>query len=176
MRGQDAMSKQRMEDIIYEVLADDEQKNALDFVVFLRANNLQFEKAKDGYWQDKPYWLIKYEGEYVCFIFINGSPAKYTDESEGWAIWTETNDSYSSCYSNAQREQRMKDIALRNVDICANCDPAGSCAGGRRKMIFGKEFGNVCRCTFRFDNPNSEAVDCVRKLIVIRIKDIHENA
>lgn len=117
--------------------------------------------------------MIKYKDEYVCFVFINGSPAKYIDEPEGWIIWTD--DCFSNCYSNALIDERMKEIAWKNVDICANCNPSSPCAGGSHKIVFGKEFEHVCRTTMRFDNPDAEAVECVKMLVELRKKDILEN-
>jgi len=60
------ISKPKIEDVIYEVLADDAQKNALDFAAFLRANKchpdgllrthgkfyLSDEKLKDMVWNN----------------------------------------------------------------------------------------------------------------------------
>ena len=61
----------------------------------------------------------------------------------------------------------MKEIAWKHVDICGNC---GGCKnpGGNRKTIFGKEFDNICVTPMRFDNPNAETIECVKKLIDIR--------
>ena len=158
-----------IENVISVVLNDEAQKNAFDFVKFLQVNDMEFERGR-GYWEDKPYWMIKYKGEYVCFVFIHGSPAKYIDEPEGWIIWSD--DSDSNCYEGALIDDLMKKIAWQNVDICGKCSPGSPCFGGSRKTIFGKEFDNVCRTTFRFDNPDSETVECAKKLVEIRKKDI----
>jgi hypothetical protein len=158
------MSEQRIEDIIDEVLTMDIHKNAFEFVAYLRAGEMLFERGK-GYWEDKFYWMIKYKDEYVCFILINGSEEK----NEPWIIWSD--DSDSNWFADFPLDERMKEIAWKNVDICGNC---GGCnnPGGTSKTIFKKEFDNVCRTTMRFINPDVEALECLKKMIEIRKNDI----
>jgi 7-cyano-7-deazaguanine synthase in queuosine biosynthesis len=60
---------------------------------------------------------------------------------------------------------------MATLDICDNCGGCGN-PSGSHKTIFGTEFDNVCITTFRFDNPNAEEIECAKKLIEIRIKDI----
>jgi hypothetical protein len=62
-------------------------------------------------------------------------------------------------------DENIKEIAWLNVDFCGNC---GYCTGGRCKMIFGKEFTNVCGTTFRFTDPDVETLGCMKKLVEIR--------
>lgn len=66
-------------------------------------------------------------------------------------------------------ENNLKEIAWKHVDSCGNC---GSCGGGRKKIIFGKEFASVCGCTFRIDNPNKEDLLFIKKMVEIRKKEI----
>jgi len=163
------MFEQEMESLIGEVLVGDAQKNAMEFIAYLRAGGMAFEKAKDGYWKDKPYWHVTYKDEYVCFVFIHGYPAKYIDEPEGWMVWSDTSDTgVSQWYETALSDGRMEEIALKNVDFCGKCSPDSPCYGGMRKTIFGKGFDHVCRTTFRFDNPDAETVECLKKLVEVR--------
>jgi len=43
---------------------------------------------------------------------------------------------------------------------------------GKTEVIFGKEFTNVCggadHLAMRFDNPNSEALECAKKMVDMR--------
>jgi hypothetical protein len=160
------MSEQRIENFIGEVLTGDAQKNALEFVAYLKASEMLFERGK-GYWEDKLYWLITYKDEYVCFILINGSEEK--TEPDGWTIWSD--DSGSAWFEDFPIDEHIKEIAWKNVDFCANC---GSCdnPGGTRKTIFGKEFNNVCITTMKFINPDVEALECVKKMVEIRKNEI----
>jgi hypothetical protein len=158
-----------IESHITETLADDAQKRALDFVVFLRNSDMQFERSTTDYWADKLYWYIKYQNEIVGFILINGyGSIGDKTEPEGWIFWS---DNYNSdLFANSQLDERTKELAWKHIDFCGAC---GSCNGGMRKIIFGKEFNPVCTgTTFRFDNPDDEALECAKKLIEIRKNDI----
>ena len=162
------MPEKRIEDFIAEVLIANVQHNALNFIAYLRANEMQFERGR-GYWEDKLYWLIKYKDEYVCFILIGA------EEKPGpgpWIVWSD--DSGSNCFEDYPLDEQMKEIAWKNVDICGNCGGCGK-PGGTRKTIFGKEFNNVCRTTMRFTEPDAEVLECMKKMVEIRKNDILRN-
>ena len=161
------MLEQGIEQNIVEILSGDAQKNALEFVAYLRANEMLFERGK-GYWEDKYYWMIKYKNEYVCFILINGCEDK--TEPEGWIIWSDESENWFAAFP---LDEYMKEIAWKNVDFCGNC--GGDCNPGTHKTIFGKEFYNVCRTTMKFMNPDAEAMKCVKKIVEIRKNDILKN-
>jgi len=166
------MSVGKIEDIILESLTGDAQKNALSFITYLSACDMQFEKD-GGYWSDKLYWCITYKGESVCYILIF-SQASSVDSTDPWVVWTD--DSGSKCFADYPLDDITKNIAWKNIDFCGNVNgDCGGCAGRIRKIIFGKEFDNVCGTTFRFSNPNTDAVDCAKKLIEIRKKDIEKS-
>ena len=158
--------KQNIEDFIGEILTEDMRKDALEFVAYLRANGMLFERGK-GYWEDKLYWMIKYESEYVCFILINGGKDK--TELKGWTVWSD--DSGSSWFADFPLENYLKKIAWENVDICVNC---GSCEnpGGIQKLIFGKRFDHVCITAMKFVNPDADALECMKKMAELRKNDI----
>ncbi len=164
------MSAITIEAHIYEVLTGEAQRRALDFAAYLQTYDVTLERGSD-YWSDKRYWMIKYKDKYICFVLLNGHDADvHKDEPEGWTVWLDDADSRQSrWYENAPLDDELKEIAWRNVDHCANC---GSCSGGTRKTIFGKEFHNICGTTFRFGNPNAADIECAKKLAVLRIKDI----
>jgi hypothetical protein len=157
--------EQRIENHILDVLIGDAQKNALDFVAYLRENEMLFERGK-GYWEDKLYWMVMYKNEYVCFILVNGSEEK----TEPWTIWSD--DSGSNWFEGFPLDEHIKKIAWENVDFCAKC---GSCRGGTHKTIFGKEFDKICRTTFKFNNPDVPVLKCVKKMVEIRKNDILRN-
>ncbi|GHV06659.1 hypothetical protein FACS1894217_05790 [Clostridia bacterium] len=63
-------------------------------------------------------------------------------------------------------DEYAKEIAFEHVDF-------GTCGGGISVKLFGKEFYPVCNgTTFRFSNPDTEALECAKKLIEIRKNDI----
>jgi hypothetical protein len=120
-----------IEDIINEVLTDGVQKYALDFVAYLRANEMLFESGK-GYWKDEFYWMIKFEGEYVCFIQIGGDERK----DNSWTIWSD--DSDSKWFEDYPLDERLRKIAWENVDICGNCGGCSIPGGGTSKRYLEK--------------------------------------
>ncbi|GHV36295.1 hypothetical protein FACS18949_15540 [Clostridia bacterium] len=131
-----------------------------ELAAHLRSLGMSFERGKD-YWADKLYWVVNYKGESVCYVLLN-------DEAvEPWTIWSD--DSGSDWFESYPLDVQTKEIAWEHVDFCGNC---GSCDGGTTKTIFGKAFDNVCRTTFRLDNPTAKAVECVKKLMEIRKIDI----
>lgn len=137
---------------------------ALDFVSFLMDNNMEFERV-GGYWKNQSYWYVKYHDEYVCYILVNA-----TDDEKRFApltVWTD--DSNLHWYSECNLQDNVKNTAVGHIDICEKC---GACGGGCAKIIFGKQYDNVCRTTFRFINPDSEELECLKELILLRKNDI----
>ena len=76
------MSEQPIEEIISDNLPVAYQGNALDFIRFLRENEMEFIRD-NGYWKNKIYYLIKFQNKYMCFIAI-----KDPDEKDNfWTVW-----------------------------------------------------------------------------------------
>lgn len=148
------------------IIISDKQldKIAIDFISFLADNGMTFERA-GGYWKNQSYWYIKYNDEFVCYILFNG----VGDEVRFAPLTIWTDDSNSAWYRDCELENSIKDIAVRHIDICEKC---GACSGGTNKNIFGKQYANVCRTTFRFVNPNWEELKCLKKLILLRKNNI----
>lgn len=156
------MNEIKIQDYICKYLSLEEQKNTLDFVDYLEKENFIFIKD-NGYWKDKIYYLIKYKNECICFIAI-----KDPEEPENhWTVWSDDMD--SQWLEETPTDGEIKKLAWKHVDLCGNC---GSCRGGRRKVIFGKEFDKVCGCTFRINNPNSEDLKFMKIMVQIRKKEI----
>ena len=156
------MNERIIQDYICQELSLDDQKIALDFVDYLKKAGMEFVKD-NGYWKDKIYYLIKFHGECVCFIAI-----KDPDEKDNyWTIWSD--DMGSKWLKETPMEKEIIESAWHHIDFCGKC---GSCSGGRHKVIFGKEFDNVCECTFRIDNPNQDDLLFMKKMVQIRKKEI----
>lgn len=147
------MTKQ-IEDYISENLIDETKAIALEFVGFLRSRNIEFYKDSSSCWKNKIYYWLKFEGKCVAFIAI-----KDPDEPENlWTVWSDDN----IAFHNGVMDDEIKSSAWNHIDFCSHC---GSCGGGRRKTIFGKEFDGVCGCTFRVDNPQWSDLLFLKKMV-----------
>jgi hypothetical protein len=149
----------QFEEYIKENLIGDTQQNALNFVRHLASIGMTSGgSANDG--------QFIYKGVKVCNTYFGNS--KYTGYPEPWTIWTEGE--YSEEIESIPFNDRMKEIAWANVHNCdENCPNRNTwCSAGQRKIIFGREFDNVCVSVMGFTNPDTEAVECTKKLMEIR--------
>ena len=162
------MSECKIENYIGDALIGDTRKAAENFFEYLLELDLRFERGQ-GYWADKLYWMIKHNDEYICFILINDGDDK--TEPDRWIIWM--GDSGLNIFANFMPDERTKEIALKHIDICGKCGGCGT-PGGSHKKFFGIEFDNVCVTPMRFDNPNNETVECVKKMVEYRILNPRE--
>ena len=161
----------KIEDAINELLKEETHKTASDFINFLRANEIPIEESEN-------YWEVKYNGQTLCYIFINGLddlPGPWTiwsDQVPGtWATWP--CDNHSGEYIDFPIDEHIREIAWNNVNFCGDC--GGNCSPGRRKVILGREFDKVCNSAMAFTNPNMETLVCAKKMVEIRKNDILKN-
>ncbi len=157
------MSELNIKDYINRELSLSDREIALKFVRFLEDKNLTFYKDNCDCWKDKIYYWVRLEDKCVCFIAVNDP-----DEADNrWTVWSD--DMGSERLEKSPYAAEINETAWKHVDHCGNC---GSCGGGRHKVIFGKEFNDVCCCTFRIDNPDSDDLLFLEKMTEIRIKEI----
>jgi hypothetical protein len=146
------MSNKRIENVINDSLKGEARKNALDFIGFLRSNEIPIEESEN-------YWEIKYKDDGLCFIWIDGS-----DNRPGpWTVWSHGE------YDIYLVDDNIKEIAWANVNPCGSC--GGNCKPGRTKTIFGKKFDNICNSVMAFTNPEFMAIECAKKLVEIRMNE-----
>ena len=141
----------KLEGIINDVLTGDALKNALDFAEYIRQNEMIYTGI---------HCEIHYKDKCACYVYFDTSSKIHGP----WTIWTDGE--YDSEHYNVSMDERMKEIAWANVSTCLNC--GNSCSPGNRKTIFGKEFDNVCNAVLRFRDPDSETLECVKKLVEMR--------
>ena len=139
------------EGFVKAVLNGDTLKTALDFAAFLRANDM-IAGGEHG--------EISYKDKCLGYMYLDG-----IEQAPGpWTIWTQGD--YSKEHEDVPMDERMKEIAWAHVNHCASC--GGSCSPGTRKVIFGKEFENVCSADMAFHSPDTEAMECIMKLLETR--------
>ncbi|MCL2446914.1 MAG: hypothetical protein FWD06_09145 [Oscillospiraceae bacterium] len=154
------MFKRNIAYYIKKNLAGDMQKNALAFVAFLRANDMQFERG-GGYWADKLYFVINHVGKSVCYILI---------EQDNWTIWSD--DSGEDSFAGASLGEHRNEIVWDNVNVCESTSRCFDGCQRKRRTIFGKSFDNVCGTAIKFTNPDAETVACMQEIFAIRKTDI----
>ena len=158
------MTKQ-IEEYIKENLIGEAQTTALEFVAFLRSNNIEFYKDNGSCWKDKIYYWLKFKNEYVAFIAI-----KDPDEPENlWTVWSDD----IKAFETDIIDDKIKNTAWKHIDFCGHC---GSCGGGKHKVVFGKEFSEVCGCTFRIDNPQLNDLTFLKKMVELSKLHISNNS
>ena len=154
------MTKLNIKDYIRRELSFEEQEIALDFVAYLESNGLTFYKDDDDCWKNKIYYWCKCNDDCVCFISI-----KDLDEPQNlWTVWSA--DLKSEWFENYDVNDIIKELAWKHIDHCGHCS---SCGGGRRKVVFGREFKAICGCTFRFDHPSVEDLSFLKEMIKLCI-------
>lgn len=149
-----------IEDYIRRELSGSDLVNALDFVGYLQEKQLYFHRDICDCWKNKIYYWVQSGSDCVCFIAIRDP-----DEPENrWTVWSD--DMHDM---DAEVDQSIWEAAWRHVDHCGQC---GSCGGGRRRIIFGREFHDVCGCTFRIDNPCGDELAFLRHMVEIRLAEL----
>ena len=166
------MASKRIEDVINDVLEGDSKKNALNFANYLRANEIPLDESDC-------YWEVKLNGKCMCFILIidsDDAPGPWTvwsDQEPGtWSTWSDKDEIKE--YEDSTVDKHIKEIAWSHVNFCTNC--GSGCNPGRSKTILGKNFDNVCKSTMAFTDPDAEALECLKKMLDIRKRDILNSA
>ena len=170
------MSKKRIEDVICDVFIGDTQKNALDFIAFMRANEMPPPDEPEY----ENCWDIMLKNEVVCFVHLvsaneNNTKALtiFSDQVPGtWITWSDNENNGE--YIDVPVDEHIKKIAWENVKNCSE-DCGGDCKPGRRKRVLGKEFDHLCASALLFENPDSEALECVKEMVLARKHDILKN-
>ena len=144
----------RIEGYISEVLTKDAQKNALDFIAYLRGDE-GFSTSMDS--SDTGRCWIRRNDNLVCEMQVRAASG---DTCEGWDVWF-----YGDCIGqqDSLADENIKETAWANITPCGNC--GAECAPGKQKIVFGKVFENVCQSTLGFTNPDAHMLDCMKKIV-----------
>jgi len=148
-----------IENDITNHLNNERKELALDFVGFLRTNDMPI--ALNIFWHQKNkghFWFANYkETEAVCFILVDGD----TEKPGSWEIFTGENDkSAPECNTT---DEKLKEIVWKHINFCGKC--CTNCSPGTSKTILGKEFRNVCGSAMNFHNPDAETLGYIKKLM-----------
>ena len=157
MSEQNNVTLSATEDIIKEKLTSDTQKNALDFVAFMKANEMPPKLVAENCWT----FAYSEEAIHACVLAI------YPDESGiGWTIF---DNPLTSQYDDFPANDKLKEFAWAHVNLCTSCGGSSGCGKqpGRCKTIFGKKYDNVCTSEVAFRNPDTETLKTIMQMIGI---------
>lgn len=150
------MAQQKLiEEKINEVLSGDSLKNALDFIKFLRANELQLGANDDG-----EGWAVGgIVGDSIGYMLVNGA----AQMPGPWTIW------FNSCDfdGGSPADEDLKEVAWSHASNCGHCHEEWKNCGGGERRIFGRKFEHLCHSPLMFTDPDNKILDNVKKLILI---------
>ena len=151
-------AKPQAEEEINALLTGERKQNALDFVSYIKALRMTPQ------WISANSWAVSYKGKRVCYIKL-----VIRQEKNGWYIRPAVR--YDEALGAFCREKCIEEVMLANVHFCVEC---GKCKPGTTVMFFEKELKHVCSSPidFEFHNPNTEALDCAKKLVEYRRAEI----
>jgi len=156
------MSEKIIEDSINEILKGDAQKNALDWVAYIRAD--ESGKTQIINHEGGEMWLVKNDDNIVDLIYVGDS-----DDFPGpWIVWIRGD--HIGQYADCPVDEHIKEAAWAHAALCRPC--SSDCDRGIHKTIFGKEFAKVCPDTMMFVNPDADTLDDMKKIREIRNNDI----
>jgi len=143
----------KIEDDLSNALSGDKLKNALDFIAYMKESGMTAHAEHTG--------AFEYNGEWVCIVCvipIDGVP--------GWTIF---DNPLTSKFDDFPVDESLKEFAWAHVNICTSCGGSSGCGSqpGRRKVIFGKEFENVCTSDVAFWSPDADALGKIKRMIDI---------
>ena len=164
----------KIEDVINEVHKDMSQKNALEFVEYLKANNAKFHDSDNYFWhptyKDKELCIINIkindDGIATFYMLFNNFPSAWITSSVG--------ENNSDCIEFSENECTKK-IVWANVRPC-EITGCGDCSPGICKTFFDKEFKNLCGYFLEFKNPNLKTMELMKRMIDEIKSDILKNA
>ena len=146
-------TKPKIDDILPIYLDGDALKNATDFVAFLREN-----KMSPG-WRSPNSWCCSYKGKVVTYIKL-GHAAYVNSEYDSWQIV------FFDRYNDVGfLDENTKKIAQSKIRFCERCTNF-SCAPGIKATIFNTEWEDniCCYMSLRFNNPDTDELNCAKKL------------
>ncbi|MCL2512432.1 MAG: hypothetical protein FWF08_00905 [Oscillospiraceae bacterium] len=151
----------KIEEELKEKLSGYALKNAMDFVGFMKANEMPPDSGDDNW--------FKYQGENICLIITGHcEPKNMSGNGDNWSVF------WANCEvcwgENGVVDKELEDFAHARINPCGKCPCEHS--PGIRKRIFGKAYENSCYSTFCFDNPDAGDLEHIKTLAKMRKQNI----
>ena len=144
----------KLENSISECLNGDMIKVALDFIDYVKSMKMSPR------WTNRNAWVMNYKGKGVCKVYVYDN---------GWFIRPSFNYDYTDELMTFLTENKLEETIWNNIYHCRACGKSPDICMQKSKIILGREFKGVCSCIlFQFHNPNTDAIECVKKLIDYR--------
>ena len=155
------MGKTNCSDAVNAALTGEAQRNALDFVAFMIANEMPPDPTDD-------HWF-KHQGENICCIILGVCEAhNMSGSGDNWSVYWANCDVHWG--ENDTADNALEQFVFRSENPCGQCPCAHS--PGVRKTVFGKVYENACYSTLCFDNPSTANLAYIKKLATMRKQDI----
>ncbi|MCL2518490.1 MAG: hypothetical protein FWF15_08015, partial [Oscillospiraceae bacterium] len=137
---------------INEVLSGDAQQNALEFISFLRANDILLEANSEG-----EGWAVGgVVGNSMGYMIVNGVAKE---------LWLWFND--CDFETGVPVDDELKEFTWAHVSPCGHCHEGWKTCGGGNRTIFGREFEWLCHSPMMFTNFEADKLENIKKLMLI---------
>lgn len=158
-------TKPNIEDVVGDFLEGETLKNAMEFIAFLRDNNM------NPRWSSANGWRVTgKKSKPICYIQLGGT--KYA-----WMSYLKVGDWVIGELEGFERKyldefiscDEMKEFVWANIKPCNRC----SSCGPRSGTYIGKAYGECCG--LRIINPDAKGVELAKKLVEANKRFIYTN-
>jgi len=149
-----------IEDRIRNKIKGDSLENALNFVAFLRENEiwLDYNASESGYggWNGAVGGIV---GNSIGYVTFNGDIGGVGP----WTFWLNSCDFEGS----DSADDEFRNAIWSFASPCGKCNENWEkCMGSGKKTILGKEFKNQCHSPLMFTNPNVKTLESIKKFLM----------
>ena len=161
----------KIEDHVRTALSGDLQKNALDYIAYMKENGITLD-SNLPYSPDTPdgkVYYYNFGSDNGLFIVLVIEPGE-----RGWTVCigsTNNNLTGSEYQSRAKfpADEKVKEFAWEHTRICQHFRTNGKECGcgnqpGMYITLFGKEIDNNCNGNIEINNPSGEALEMTKRL------------
>ena len=155
-----------IENSLKTILSEDMMENTLDFLDFLKTNNFLLNSNNEQCLR---------EGQ---FIYLDEEVCYFNFDEHNLRIFGADCNIYDYENEDLYADEQFIELIRSSVQYCGYFDPNRNCNCGEpkenRRMIFDKEYINLCKCPICFHNPATESFRHIKKLVEIRKHNIDD--
>jgi len=159
------ITKPIIEEIIPEIITNgDIRKNILDFVAYLRTNNMSFR------WSGVNTWKAYIKSKCICRVALGKIVWSGKNSDFWWVVLSLTN---LNEYKESITDSRVQKIIRDNIKYCNKCS---GCTPGIEMTIAGIELKNICRdLSVVICDPDEEVLNGIKTLLELEQQARMEN-